>query len=123
VFPLMPRFDPKTKCWRGVDGRFMKLGVPVGGWVLVRCEACGRPFPTTMRGLDARGLRHFFCTEECWVSGEVGEVIPEAERDQDVIRRYQEGEPGRAIQQAHGISAGTLYRILRRHGVESNRGG
>ena len=117
----MPRFDSKTKCWRGADGRFMKLGVPVNGWVLVRCEACGRPFPTTTHALDPRRPDHFFCTEECRVSGKVAEVVPEAERDEDIVKRYQRGEPGRAIQQAHGISAGTLYRILHRHGVESSR--
>ena len=50
-------------------------------------------------------------------------VPPEAQRDLDIVRRYQRGEPLAAIQEAHRISTGTLFRILHSHGVKSNRNG
>lgn len=102
----------------------MKLGVPVNGWVLVQCEACARPFPTVAwDSSDQVKPDHYFCTEKCRVSGKVVELLPEAERDADIIRRYQRGEPVAAIQEAHGISTGTLFRSLHRHGIKSNRSG
>ena len=102
----------------------MKLGVPANGWVLVRCEACAQPFPT-VAGHPSDGVRpdHYFCTEKCWRSGKVAEVVPEAQRDADVVKRYQRGEPLATIQEAHRISTGTLFRILHRHGVKSSRRG
>lgn len=64
---LIPRFDPKAKGWRGADGRFMKLGVPVNGWVLVRCEGCGQPFPTkAWHPSDRERADHYFCSQKCY---------------------------------------------------------
>jgi hypothetical protein len=42
----VPQFDQRVNRWRATRGQFMKLGVPITGWVLVRCEHCGRDFPT-----------------------------------------------------------------------------
>ena len=120
---MIPRFDAKAKGWRGADGRFMKLGVPLGGWVLVRCEACGQAFPTVAWHPSEKGPDRFFCTERCRTSGRVAELITEAERDADMVRRYQEGQSLAVIREAHRISIGTLYRILHSHGVKSNRSG
>jgi DNA invertase Pin-like site-specific DNA recombinase len=36
----------------------------------------------------------------------------------DVIRRYNENQPGSEIAKAHGIQHGTIYKILRRNGIE-----
>jgi len=116
-----PRFDLKTHRWRATDGRFMKLGVPVNGWVLVRCEACGQHFPTMAWHPSEKRPEHYFCTKKCWRSGKVADVIPEIERDGDIVRRYQRGEPLAAIQEAYRISTGGIFRILHRHGVKSNR--
>ena len=121
---MIPRLEAKARRWRGADGRFMKLGIPVSGWVLVRCEACARPFPTVAgHPSDQVKPGHYFCTEKCWRSGKVAKVVPEAQRDADVVKRYQRGEPLATIQEAHRISTGTLFRILHGHGVSSNRGG
>ena len=99
----------------------MKLGDAADGWILVKCEACGRPFPTRMWNPYPReSPDHFFCTDNCLVSGEVAEVA-EAEAYAEVARRYQRGDPLVAILKVHGISTGTLYRILHGHGIKSNR--
>ena len=73
--------------------------------------------------VSEKGPDHLFCTEGCRVSGKVAEVIPQTERDADIIKRYQQGESLATIQEACRISIGTLYRILHSHGVKSSRSG
>ena len=48
----------------------MKLGVPIDGWVLAKCEGCGQRFPTrAWHPSDRKRPDHYFCTEKCRVSG------------------------------------------------------
>ena len=50
------------------------------------------------------------------------DALQEPEVEADVVRRYQAGEKASVIQTVHGLSPGSLYRILHKHKVELRRG-
>jgi hypothetical protein len=60
----IPEFDQTVGRWRATTGHFMKLGVPLAGWVLVRCDHCGRDFPTREWKANERPAL-FFCSFDC----------------------------------------------------------
>jgi len=60
----IPEFDQRVCRWRATSGQFMKLGVPLAGWVLVRCECCGRDFPTREWKDNERPVL-FVCSFDC----------------------------------------------------------
>jgi hypothetical protein len=43
---------------------------------------------------------------------------PRAISDAEIIRRYRAGDPGPRLADAAGCTPGTVYRVLRQHGVE-----
>jgi len=60
----IPQFDQRVSRWRATGGQFMRLGVPLGGWVLVQCERCGRHFPTREWQDNERPVL-FICSFDC----------------------------------------------------------